>query len=976
MKVSATKPFQIIYSLYNHEYIGIMFEAYIVQLDDQGKLTFQHQNISSKNAREFAKGLDQRDYDLIELMDGMSPDHVLRYFGKKQLKPNDFFSKVYDPKKGDQLLQEQLDAYLEKRRAAILDKIKGKQLFEMGHDGEPTAKPIEVCEDRANLKFCFKRDAVQTVYFPVLEYKEKSIKLPDPAAYLVCKNPGWLVAGGKLYGFEKFVDGKKLQPFLQKPSVIIPRNIEASFYDRFLPPLISSFEDVEAEGFIIDKTEHDPRPLLTLSELASAGPDLFGQTPEGQADDESGKIFFDLSFKYGKHTFRGDNSAPVGVAHEKEEDSYHYYRIKRNLESEKKYAHTLVKLSLPLKPFRCSVEKTHAFSWLNENRVNLLNLGFEVSQPKNNDKKYFVGKAVIDLEVKENIDWFDIHARIYFGEFEISFKELRKLILKKKVEFKLPNGEIAIIPDAWLVKYGDLFALSQSEEKTEKPVLKKHHFSLLKDLQENNLAKVQMSDRIRSLDTFTGIKNYDLPPGFLGELRPYQKVGYNWLRFLNEFSLGGCLADDMGLGKTVQTLALLKWESQKEDPGTSLIIMPTSLIYNWEMEAAKFAPGLKLLNYTGSNRKKDTAGFGRYDVVITSYGITRLDAELLQRFRFNYIILDESQVIKNPSSNIAKAVMQLQSRYKLTLTGTPLENTTMDLWSQMNFINPGLLGAQTFFKNEFLNPIEKKGDEQKAKKLHAIIKPFVLRRLKSQVATDLPEKTENIHYTNMTPDQEKKYEEIKALYRERILNEIEKQGLNNSKLTLLEGLTRLRQLSNHPRMTDQNYKGDSGKMEDLSHMIENAILEGHKLLIFSQFVKHLDLVREMLKSKKITYCYLDGSSVDRKEQVDRFNKDESVRVFLISIKAGGLGLNLTEADYVFILDPWWNPAVEQQAIDRAYRIGQKKKVFTYKFITRNTVEEKILQLQKRKQKLSDSLITTEETIIKTLTREDIELLLS
>jgi SNF2 family DNA or RNA helicase len=432
----------------------------------------------------------------------------------------------------------------------------------------------------------------------------------------------------------------------------------------------------------------------------------------------------------------------------------------------------------------------------------------------------------------------------------------------------------------------------------------------------------------------------------------------------------------MGLGKTVQTLALLKWESQKEDPGTSLIIMPTSLIYNWEMEAAKFAPGLKLLNYTGSNRKKDTAGFGRYDVVITSYGITRLDAELLQRFRFNYIILDESQVIKNPSSNIAKAVMQLQSRYKLTLTGTPLENTTMDLWSQMNFINPGLLGAQTFFKNEFLNPIEKKGDEQKAKKLHAIIKPFVLRRLKSQVATDLPEKTENIHYTNMTPDQEKKYEEIKALYRERILNEIEKQGLNNSKLTLLEGLTRLRQLSNNPRMADQNYKGDSGKMEDLSHMIENAILEGHKLLIFSQFVKHLDLVREMLKSKKITYCYLDGSSVDRKEQVDRFNKDESVRVFLISIKAGGLGLNLTEADYVFILDPWWNPAVEQQAIDRAYRIGQKKKVFTYKFITRNTVEEKILQLQKRKQKLSDSLITTEETIIKTLTREDIELLLS
>ena len=979
MKVSATQPFQIIYSLYQHEYLGILFEAYIIQLDEKGRLTFRNQNISSKNAREFAKGLDQRDYDLIELMDGMAPDQMLRHFGKKNLKPADYLPKVYDPKKGDELLREQIDQYLERRRAGILEKIKGKQLFEMGNDGEPTARKIEVPDERATVNFFFNRDAVQTIYHPVIHHEGKKIELTTPGSYLVCRNPGWLIVGGALYGFHHPIDGKKLQPFLSKKSVIIPRNLEASFYERFLPQLLTSFEEIEATGFTIDQNPQDAHALLTMSELASADgtPNLFGHTdPNATPDDESGKIFFDLSFRYGKHVFRGDSVSPVSVTFERTEDSYVYYRVRRDLETEKKYAQTLNKLGLPLKPYRCSVEKTHAFSWLNENRVNLLNLGFEISQPKNNDKKYFVGKAVIDLEVKENIDWFDIHARIRFGEFEISFKELRKLILKKKVEFKLPNGEIAIIPEAWLVKYGDLFALSQSEQDTEKPVLRKHHFSLLRDLQENNLAKVQMSDKIRSIDNFTGIKNYELPPGFLGELRPYQKVGYNWLRFLNEFALGGCLADDMGLGKTVQTLALLMWESQKEDPGTSLIVMPTSLIYNWEMEAAKFAPSLKILNYTGSGRKKDTVGFGRYDVVITSYGITRLDVELLSRFRFNYIILDESQVIKNPTSNIAKAVMQLQSRYKLTLTGTPLENTTMDLWSQMNFINPGLVGGQTFFRNEFLTPIEKRGDEHKAAKLHAIIKPFILRRLKSQVATDLPEKTENIHYTDMTPEQEKKYEEIKSMYRERILSEIEKQGVANTKMTLLEGLTRLRQISNHPRMVDISYTGDSGKMEDLSHMLENAILEGHKLLVFSQFVKHLDLVKDRLRSMKIPYCYLDGSSMDRKEQVERFTKDESVRVFLISIKAGGLGLNLTQADYVFILDPWWNPAVEQQAIDRAYRIGQKKKVFTYRFITRNTVEEKILQLQKRKQKLSDTLITTEENIIKSLTKEDIEMLLA
>ena len=431
----------------------------------------------------------------------------------------------------------------------------------------------------------------------------------------------------------------------------------------------------------------------------------------------------------------------------------------------------------------------------------------------------------------------------------------------------------------------------------------------------------------------------------------------------------------MGLGKTVQTLTLLQSEAEKEDPGTSLIIMPTSLIYNWEQEAAKFTPNLKILVYSGSARNKNVARFGRYDIVITSYGITRIDIETLQGFFFNYVILDESQVIKNPTSNIAKAVLQLKSKYKLTLTGTPLENTTMDLWSQMTFINAGLLGGQSYFKNEFLTPIEKKGDEVKAKKLNAIIKPFIMRRLKSQVATDLPEKTENIHYTDMTPDQEKRYEEVKNYYRDRIMEKIEKEGVSNSRFVLLEGLTKLRQLANHPRMVDANYHSDSGKMEDLSHMLENAILEGHKLLVFSQFVKHLDLVREMLKGKRITYCYLDGSSIDRKEQVEKFNKDETIKVFLISIKAGGLGLNLTEADYVFILDPWWNPAVEAQAIDRAHRIGQKKKVFTYKFITRNTVEEKILLLQKRKLKLSDSLITTEDTIVKTLTKEDIEMLL-
>jgi SNF2 family DNA or RNA helicase len=979
MKVSAAQPFQIIYSLYQHEFLGYIFESFIVHLDERGKLTYQHQSISTKNAREFSKGLDSRDYELIELMDKMNQEVILKKFSAKQMKPGEFFAKVYDKQKGNELLKEEIEHYLEGKRGEILDRMKGKQLYEMGNDGEPTWKKVEILERRASIQFHFRRTEENTNYFPTITYDGKKVDIPNPSAYLICKEPAWMVLGGNLYGFDKPVDGKKLLPFLNKKFVVIPKNLEETYYNRFVAPLIASFDDIDVQGFEINKSAYDPLPLLSLSELhpgtAKDVPTLF-EGGEGEAgNDETGKIAFDLSFKYGKHRFRGESFGAVSVTIEKRENDYTFHRVKRNVEAEKKYAQTLIKLGLPLKGFRCAVEKAHAFSWLNENRVNLLNLGFEVSQPENRDKKYFVGKAVFELEVKENIDWFDIHAKIRFGEYEISFKELRKLILRKKVEFKLPNGEIAIIPEAWLVRYGDLFAMSETHGDNEKPVLKKYHLNLLKELEDGNLARIHMSERFRSMESFDGIKEYPLPEGFSGELRPYQRAGYNWLRFLNEFHLGGCLADDMGLGKTVQTLALLQSEKEK-GTSASLLIMPTSLIYNWEMEASKFAPELKILTYTGTLRNKDITRFKKYDLVLTSYGITRLDVELLKEFNFNYIILDESQVIKNPSSNIAKAVMQLKSRFRLTLTGTPLENTTLDLWSQMTFINPGLLGGQTFFKNEYQVPIEKKQDEARTRKLNSIIKPFLLRRLKSQVATELPEKVENVHYTNMSVEQEEKYEEAKAYYRNKILEQIDKEGINNTRFMILEGLTKLRQLSNHPRMIDPSYTGESGKLEDVSHMLESAMAEGHKLLVFSQFVKHLDIVKELLYKQKVPFAYLDGSSNDRKDQVERFNKDPNLKVFLISIKAGGLGLNLTEADYVFILDPWWNPAVEAQAIDRAHRIGQTKKVFTYKFITRNTVEEKILQLQKHKLKLSENLITTEESIIKQLTREDIELMLA
>ncbi|MEO1098763.1 MAG: DEAD/DEAH box helicase, partial [Bacteroidota bacterium] len=390
----------------------------------------------------------------------------------------------------------------------------------------------------------------------------------------------------------------------------------------------------------------------------------------------------------------------------------------------------------------------------------------------------------------------------------------------------------------------------------------------------------------------------------------------------------------------------------------------------------RFTPKLKVFTYTGTNRDKDPRKFAKYDIILTSYGIVRLDVDILCEYYFNYVILDESQAIKNPTSNIAKAVKDLNTRNRLILTGTPLENSTMDLWSQISFINPGLLGNQKLFKNEFLTPIEKQGDQAKMQKLYSIIKPFILRRNKSQVATELPDKVENIQYCSMLPDQEAEYEKVKSFYRDKILENIEAKGLNKSQLILLQGLTKLRQIANHPKMVDQDYEGASGKLWDLISMLDNAISEGHNVLIFSQFVKHLSIVKDHLKDMDIDFAYLDGSTKDRKGQVERFQNDPNIRVFLISLKAGGVGLNLTKADYVFILDPWWNPAIEAQAVDRAHRIGQENQVFTYKFISKSTVEEKILELQKHKRNLAQNLITTEESFVKSLSKDDIESILT
>jgi len=974
MNVSPTNPFQLIYTLFEHEYLGYIFESFVIQKDDEGRLTFSHQNISSKNAKEFDSGLDENDYQLIKLMDSMQQDVVSRHFNKKNVKPNDFFLKVFDKKEGNEIVQDEIKRYLEIRRSKILPLLKDKMLFEMGVDGEPTWKKIEVLQEPATVLFHFRRNEDDTHYFPTIKYAGEKVDYQYKGGYILCNDPAFLVLENRLYHFAKNIDGNKIKPFLDKKFISVPKKIEDNYYRKFVAQLVGSF-DVYAKGFEIKTENYQVKPLLTFSKLANGSKtlSLFGENG-GAANQEDGqdKILFELSFGYGNYSYTADKIKEVSVHVDKQDDDYTFYRIKRDLNKEKKYIRFLDETNMSLKHARATMNTSSAFSWIRQNEKFLNESGITLRQNGGEGKKYFLGKTSISIEVNESIDWFDINAVIKFGEFNIPFKVIRNHILKKKREIELPNGEIAVIPEEWFLEYSELFAFSEDIEGQEGLALKKHHLALVNELKESEIAKIQLNRKLEKLsDSFEQIEDYPIAKGFKGDLRPYQKAGYNWMNFLRQYRFGGCLADDMGLGKTVQTLAMLQNVKEQEEGGVNLLVMPTSLVYNWEKEAEKFTPKLKILNYTGVRRVKDVSLFVQYDLVITSYGLIRQDLDILEEFYFNYIILDESQVIKNPDSNIAKAVKQLKSSYKLILTGTPIENTTMDLWSQMEFLNPGLLGGKTFFKNNFQLPIEKKQDEQQTKKLYTIIKPFLLRRHKSQVATDLPEKIESVRYCSMTEEQESAYEEVKSGYRNEIMNQIEEGGLGKSQFLLLQGLTKLRQIANHPKMIDESYKGESGKLKEISYMLENAINKDHKILVFSQFVKHLSIISSYLKEKNIDYCYLDGSTKDREAQVNRFQNNESVKVFLISLKAGGLGLNLTKAEYVFLLDPWWNPAIEAQAIDRAHRIGQKNTVFTYRFITKNSVEEKIMLLQQNKRKLASDLITTEESFVKNLSKADI-----
>jgi len=581
----------------------------------------------------------------------------------------------------------------------------------------------------------------------------------------------------------------------------------------------------------------------------------------------------------------------------------------------------------------------------------------------------------------KGIDWFDLRVEIHYGDQKVSLADLQKALFNKQSFLLLKDGTIGAIPEEWAQEYGMLFRMGHLEKDTIK--LSKLHYTLLENIKDGeaisaNAITKEYKEKWQRLQQHKE-NLFPVPAAINAKLRNYQQAGFEWMCLLDEMQWGGCLADDMGLGKTLQTITFLQHICRKYKNETHLVVCPTSLLYNWENELKKFAPQLSYYIYYKPDKAFDENVFKQYDIVITTYGRVRNDIEQMEQFRFGYIVCDESHYIKNPAAQLSKSIVQLQSRNKLALSGTPIQNNTFDLYTQMNFINPGLLGNREFFKSEFSQPIDKRGDKEKSAQLKKIIFPFLLRRTKEQVAKDLPSKTEITLWCEMGEEQRKVYDTFKDYYRENLLERIEKDGMGSSAVYILEGLTKLRQICNAPKLI-KDYKdatSESVKLQELLNELEENTGD-HKVLVFSQFTGMLQLIADAMQEHHIPYYYLDGGTKAEKRQelVQRFQTTDEAKVFLISLKAGGVGLTLTAADYVYLIDPWWNPAAEQQAIDRTHRIGQQQKVFAYKMICRDTVEEKILALQQRKKSLAEDIISEDTGFIKALSTEDVAYLFS
>jgi superfamily II DNA or RNA helicase len=961
--------------LLNHTKFGWIVGAYTTVADMHADYRHVLERVTPQTER-FAE-LTDFEKEIVHLADAMTDEKVFERYGKKKNSYTEFYKKL-EP----ELLNLQILPLISRKVHQILQLCLKHSVALYKSDYRPKKVFLH---DRLNYSptptetlFNFIKNEEELLYFLSIRQNQGEFKLHKSNASIILNYPCYLLLNNHLFFFTE-IDGKKLQPFLEKNHLVIPSSAKKKYLETFVLNAISRYE-VRTIGF--DVYDRYVQPEIQL--IIEAGLQF--------------ETVFRLEYKYSSQTLiKASKEQEFVVDFQWNHGDFSFEKIYRDKKTEELAAQVLKKCGLTYHKdgyhYLLHNQSLNAsIRWFKENEKELMAKDIQLKQ-QFGSIRFQLEECKMSFELianKQKMDWFDLKGFIQFGSYTFPLSAIRPYILKKEREFPLPDGTFGFIPEEWFIDLEPIFLFSTGRENLQ---IKKIYFNLFRQAsaQKSN----QILSRAEMLDSLFEIPGADLPDGLKASLRPYQRSGYEWMIYLKQNGFGGCLADDMGLGKTLQTLCLLLQDAENapkrhyqpqptpeiqlslfESPPstsalsdsktrTSLIVVPTSLIHNWYRESKKFTPALSMMLYVGSKRSK-ASQFNRqlsqHQLVITSYGTLRNDIDLLKKQEWNYVVLDESQTIKNPESRIYQAVMELKASHRLVLTGTPIENSLKDLWAQMNFLNPGLLGNLEFFKKQYVFPIEQSGNEKQAEKLRTLTRPFILRRTKEEVASDLPDLTQLVRLCEMTEEQKEIYLRYKQTLRNNLLNQIENQGLGRSSMLILRGIQQLRQLANHPYMIEPDYESTSGKLELVMEMLESLQQEKHKVLIFSNFVKHLNILRAEFEKREWTYSYLSGASVKREKIIEEFQTEADRLFFLISMKAGGVGLNLTQADYIMILDPWWNPAVEMQAVSRAHRIGQEKKVFVYRFITENSIEEKIQILQEKKRFLADQFINSNNPI--------------
>lgn len=923
---------------------------------------------------------------------------LFQQFGRKKYKDErDFLQKT-----DETYIRENIRPYIEKYVASALDELTdgGFPLFTRGGRLDNFYKNERIFPQSGKLRALlkFERNGEYTRYVLRLADGERIFYPSDYALKILTRHPCRILCGKQLFRFSEDFDGQRLLPFLEKREVLIPKAKEAEYFRKFILKNIRQ-EEIEVVGFEVIVREVEKRVVLSLEQ------EVFGMP------------VLALEFCYGTQRIPAWSLRKVLVELRTEGDSYAFYKINRDTDWEQEQAARLKALGLLARStgsFRVSgvewegcepetgtpeqraeadekaaIAWQRTVEWVRKHQDDLQDSGIGFTQKALRRGYYVEGWEVVYTE-QETMDWFELRAEVVLSDGQhIPLIRFREHILSGRREYVLDDGTVFFIPEEWFADYADVLLFAHA--KGTSLFLHKNQYTLLKRKTEEVVGSWMVGESAEQVD---------LPRDLRAELRPYQRKGYEWMYGLYRNGLGGCLADDMGLGKTLQTIALLlkyrqeavnpsvcrrpseagvqlnlfessessasalsgTTEDEKPEYHTCLVVVPASLVHNWRNEFRKFAPQLSVTIYAGLNRLDLRPYLQRSDVVIVTYHTLRNDIDYLSRLSFGFVVADEAQALKNPGSQIHQAVLRIRGRWWMALSGTPVENSLSDLWAVMNLVNRDLLGSHHFFKNHFIRPIIEDTEGRMSLALRRLIAPYILRRTKEEVLDDLPELTSELVMCEPEEEQRKVYEEEQSRVRNYILGKRERQEGTRGDFMVLKALIRLRQIANHPRLVDADYGYDSGKFREIFRMLGEVIESGHKVLVFSSFVKYLVMVADEVERRGWAYAMLTGATSDREQEIRRFSSNPECRLFLISLKAGGVGLNLTEADYVFILDPWWNLAAEKQAVGRAHRMGQKRAVFVYRFITEGTLEEKILAIQQRKQRLADAVIGNETPV--------------